>query len=66
MLLRSAMSSTHTVSASELLAISASGKRCELVQGELRELAWRGLGHGLLAMQIAGRLFQYVEQTQLG
>ena len=54
------------VSARELLNISADGKRCELLKGELIELAPTGRLHGRIAATVAYLLLAHVRNRDLG
>ncbi len=62
------MSSTITklVTADELLAMPDDGFRYELVKGELIRMPPPGHEHGLVAMHIAGPLYQHVMSNNLG
>jgi len=61
------MSTTvQSMTAADLLHLSADGQRYELIRGELRQMAPAGPTHGRLAMRIAARLFQHVETHHLG
>ena len=65
------MSAQRTlITADELLDISArlsdEGQRCELVRGELLEMAPAGARHGVVALRIALRIGNYVETRELG
>ena len=54
------------VTAEELVAMPADGKRYELVHGELRMMSPAGGQHGRIAMKIGRLLGNYVEAHQLG
>lgn len=54
------------VTADELLCISAEGKRCELIRGEVIDVAPTGGLHGRVANRIAYLLTAYVEPRGLG
>lgn len=54
------------VTADELLRISAQGQRCELIEGEIVEMAPSGAIHGRVANRIAYLLTAYVESRDLG
>jgi Uma2 family endonuclease len=54
------------VTAEELAAMPDKGERLELVEGELRMVSPAGNLHGRVAMRLAWRLAQHVEQHQLG
>ncbi len=61
------MSTTvQNITATELLRLSADGRRYELIRGALRQMAPAGPTHGRLAMRIAAHLFQHVEAHNLG
>jgi Uma2 family endonuclease len=57
---------TQALSAEELLAKSDDGRRYELVQGELRMMSPAGAKHGRIALKLARRLGDHVEQHDLG
>ncbi len=57
---------TRGVTADELLAMLDDGKRYELVQGELRMMSPAGGRHGRIALKLARRIGDYVEQHDLG
>jgi Uma2 family endonuclease len=54
------------MTAEELLGLTDDGKRYELVDGELREMAPAGARHGRVAMKLASRLDRHVEVNRLG
>ncbi len=54
------------VTADELLRISAEGKRCELVDGEVIEMAPTGVNHARVVTRIALALAIYVDSHDLG
>jgi Uma2 family endonuclease len=54
------------VTADELLHMPDDGFRYELVQGELRRMNPAGNVHGRVAMSVAWRLAQYVDENRLG
>ena len=65
------MSAQRTlITADELLdmsaRLSAKGQRCELVRGELIEIALSGARHGAIAQAIAFIIGSYVETRELG
>lgn len=62
------MSSTITrlVTADELLAMPDDGFRYELVKGELIRMPPPGHEHGVVAMNVAGPLYQHVKGNNLG
>ncbi len=57
---------TRVVTADELLAMSDDGYRYELVKGELIRMAPTGHKHGIVTMRIAGPLYRYVKNNNLG
>ncbi len=54
------------LTADDLLRLSRTGKRYELVGGELVEMAPTGARHGRVAIRSGSRLNAYVEQNDLG
>ncbi|CAN5860086.1 Uma2 family endonuclease [soil metagenome] len=54
------------VTAEELLHMPDEGDRRELVRGEVRTMAPAGNVHGKIAMSLAAKLFQYVNENDLG
>ncbi len=54
------------MTAQDLLRLPDDGKRRELVEGELREMAPAGARHGRAAMRLASRLDRYVEENRHG
>lgn len=61
------MTETRTVmTAGELLRLPDDGKRHELVEGELREMAPAGAMHGSAAAKLTILLGQFVNSQQLG
>lgn len=52
--------------AEELLALPDTGKRYELVRGDLKEMTPAGARHGTVAMRLASRLDRHAEESQLG
>lgn len=61
------MAETGTrMTAEDLLALPDSGKRYELVEGELREMAPAGARHGRAAMRLASLLDQHATAQRLG
>lgn len=54
------------ISAEGLLRMPDDGKRRELVEGEIREMAPAGARHGRAAMKLASRLDRYAEENRLG
>jgi Uma2 family endonuclease len=54
------------MSADELLAMPDDGFRYELVKGELIRMSPAGSEHGEVAMDLAGPLYQYVKEHNLG
>jgi Uma2 family endonuclease len=57
---------TKLVTAEELLAMPDDGFRYELVKGELIRMPPPGHEHGIVAMHIAGPLYQHVKSNNLG
>jgi len=57
---------TRTWSADELFTMADDGRRYELVEGELRLMSPAGGRHGRIALRLARRLGNYVEQHDLG
>lgn len=55
-----------TLTAEELLRLSTTGRRYELVKGELFEMPLAGGRHGSVAMQIGTALGSYVWANELG
>ncbi len=55
-----------TLTAEELLRLSTTGRRYELVKGELYEMPLFGARHGCVAMQIGTVLGSYVWTSELG
>jgi len=55
-----------TLTAEELLRLSTTGRRYELVKGELFEMPLAGGRHGSVAMQIGTALGSYVRANDLG
>ena len=60
------MTTRTLVTADELLRMPDDGKRYELIEGELIEMAPAGGRHGNIGVRIAGFLFQYAYKTNLG
>lgn len=60
--------STTTVlrTAEDLLGLSVPGKRFEMLDGEVIEMAPAGARHGMVAMKIGARLSIHAEQNELG
>ncbi|HVO41863.1 MAG TPA: Uma2 family endonuclease [Aggregatilineales bacterium] len=52
--------------AADLLALSVSGKRYELVEGHLIEMSPAGKAHGLLTLEIGYRLKTFTQPRDLG
>lgn len=57
---------TKLVTADELMAMPDDGFRSELVKGELIRMSPTGHEHGMVAMNVAGPLHQYVKTNKLG
>ena len=57
---------TTYATAADLVALSAEGRRCELVEGEIREMAPAGARHGRAALRVGQRIAQYVEPRRIG
>jgi Uma2 family endonuclease len=55
-----------STTARELFELPDDGKRYELVEGELREMAPAGARHGRTAMKLASRLDRHAESNSLG
>lgn len=55
-----------STTARELFELPDDGKRYELVEGELREMAPAGARHGSVAITLAILLGQYVRENRLG
>ena len=60
------MTTRTLVTADELLRMPDDGKRYELIEGELIEMAPAGGRHGNIGVRIVGFLFQYIYKTNLG
>lgn len=61
------MQGTKTlITADEFHEIAPKLGRCELVKGEIIEMAPTGLVHGKITMKIGTRLFNYVDAQKLG
>src|SRR3954447_20705169 len=61
------MTETGTrMTAEELLGLTDDGKRYELIEGELREMAPAGARHGSTAAALTVLLGQHVRANQLG
>ena len=58
--------STRSVKAEDLLRMPDEGRRYELVEGELIDMAPAGGRHGHVAMQIGWRLAEFVVKNRLG
>ena len=56
----------ETLTAEELLRLSTTGRRYELVKGELFEMPPAGGRHGSVAMRIGSLLYAYVRAHSLG
>jgi len=57
---------TRLWTADELLAMPHDGRRHELVRGELRTMTPAGGQHGLVIMWLAGMLFRYLQEHDVG
>jgi Uma2 family endonuclease len=57
---------THTMTADELLSLPKDGMRYELVRGELKQMAPAGFEHGIVIARLTWRLGQHVETHNLG
>src|SRR5579864_1666512 len=57
---------TALMTAEELLTLSIPDKCVELVRGRLVVSEPPGFAHGVVAMQIAGRVFEFVKAQRLG
>jgi Uma2 family endonuclease len=57
---------TRSVTADELLAMPDDGYRYELIKGELVRMAPTGHKHGIVTMHVAGPLYRYVKDNNLG
>jgi Uma2 family endonuclease len=55
-----------SVTADELLRLSHTGRRYELIRGELKEMSPAGPRHGRIAMRLGSLIEQYVRQHNLG
>jgi Uma2 family endonuclease len=60
------MTTGAKMTADELLRMPDDGFRYELVRGELVKMPLACAQHGYVAMQVGGRLAQYVESNKLG
>ena len=60
------MATRTLVTADELLRMPDDGRRYELIEGELIEMAPAGGRHGNIGVRIVGFLFQYIYKTNLG
>ena len=60
------MTTRTLVTADELLRMPDDGRRYELIEGELIEMAPAGGRHGNIGVRIVGFLFQYIYKTNLG
>jgi len=52
--------------ADELLHYQGDGYRYELIKGELKKMAPAGNEHGMLALKLAAKLWNFVEANKLG
>jgi Uma2 family endonuclease len=57
---------TPLMTAEQLLVMSDDGRRWELVDGQLREMAPAGFDHGRVALRIGARLDEHVRVEGLG
>ncbi len=57
---------TKPMTADELLAVPDDGFRYELLKGELFRMAPTGHKHGIVTMHLAGPLYRYVKDHNLG
>ena len=57
---------TKPMTSDELLALPDDGNRYELVKGELIKMAPTGHKHGIVTMHLAGPLYRYVMDNNLG
>lgn len=57
---------THPMTADELLQMPSDGRRYELVQGELKSMTPAGAGHGAIIIHLAAPLAQHVLAHRLG
>ena len=60
------MTTRTLVTADELLRMPDDGRRYELIEGELIEMAPAGARHSNIGIRIAGPLFQHVDKDDLG
>lgn len=60
------MSTTATVTANQLLQPPYLGRRCELVEGEVRMMSPAGWKHGEVVSALNCRLALFIEKHQLG
>ena len=60
------MTTRTLVTADELLRMPDDGRRYELIEGELIELAPAGGRHSNIGLRIAALLFQHVDKSNLG
>ena len=58
--------STHLITADELMRMSDDGHRYELVKGELLTMSPPGYEHGEILMTLGSALKQFIKQLQLG
>jgi len=54
------------MTADELLKMPHGNSRHELIKGELRTMSPAGYDHGIITMQLAGRLAEFVRAPKLG
>jgi len=57
---------THSVTADELMRLSDDGHRFELVKGELLTMSPTSGKHGVVAMRLSRILANYIEDSDLG
>ncbi len=60
------MATKTLITADEFFKLAPQLGSCELVRGEIIEMSPPGLIHGRIAMRLGARLFNYVEEHDLG